>query len=111
MCRRLYGLLDRQVEGHGECGVPLDHKDLLLTRQSSEARQKHDGVKGKCSSVPEAWAWGSKWDMSRWDVTVVTKEVIIENVLSVHLWSRTRFVAGLTAQVHSVHASLQPVHA
>ncbi|KAK1925159.1 hypothetical protein DB88DRAFT_510201 [Papiliotrema laurentii] len=48
---------------------------------SSEARQKHDGVKGKCSSVPEAWAWGSKWDMSRWDVTVVTKEVIIENVL------------------------------
>jgi hypothetical protein len=49
VCRRLYGLLDRQVEGHGECGVPLDHKDLLLTRQSSEARQKHDGVKGKCS--------------------------------------------------------------
>lgn len=46
----------------------------------------YDGVKSKCASKPDAWAWGNKWDMAAWasangETTVITKEVIIENVM------------------------------
>lgn len=56
-----------------------------LIVQDSAAKQMYEGVKSKCASAPDAWAWGNKWDMSAWassgETTVITKEVIIENVM------------------------------
>ncbi|ORY30000.1 hypothetical protein BCR39DRAFT_598534 [Naematelia encephala] len=50
---------------------------------SPDAMNMGKAVRQKCESVPGSWQWGGSWDMSSVisTTTVITKEVIIENIM------------------------------
>jgi hypothetical protein len=50
------------------------------TAKSPQASTTASAVKSACGNTG-AWSWGGKWDMSSAVTEVITKEIIIENVM------------------------------